>query len=76
MHEILRQYRVLQMSLIVFLSTITWLLIDWITQTPFNELQDWHLAPVTAALPALIAGLFGLANSVMKGNQKDELHKD
>ena len=76
MHETLRKYRVLQMSLIVFLSAVTWILIDWITAVPFNELQDWHLAPVTAALPALIAGLFGLANSVMKRNEKDELHQD
>jgi hypothetical protein len=72
LHTILRQYRVLQLGLILFLCYVTYELTEWMTQSPFSELSDWHVAPITATLPALVAGLFALANSVMKKNEIDD----
>ena len=76
LHLVIRQYRVVQISLTVFLSYITYEIVDWMTATSYIELQNWHLAPVTAALPALVAGLFKLVDSIIKRNEIDECDKD
>jgi hypothetical protein len=72
LYELIRKYRVWQ---IVCTSVLLWAMVKfilWITASPYIDLKDWHLAPITAALPALIAGTFGLVNTIMKRNEKDE----
>ena len=71
-HKMIRQYRLMQASIIAFLGIITWRLIEWIMATPYGDLSDWHLAPITAALPALVAGMFKLAELIMKKAELDD----
>lgn len=71
-HKVIRQYRVLQGAIIAFLGMITWNLIEWIIATPYGELSEWHLAPVTAVLPALVMGMFKLAELIMKKAELDD----
>ena len=71
-HILLRQYRVLQIALTGYLSYLAWVLVKWLTATPFSELSDWHVAPVTATVPALVLGLLKIVESVAKRNESDE----
>lgn len=71
-HQRVRDWRVIQISVTVFLCYILWALTDWMLAASFINLQTWHLAPITAAFPALIAGLFAIINTIMKRNEKEE----
>ena len=75
-HMWLRRYRVLQILIISHLTYTTWVFTEWMTATPYVDLKDWHLAPVTAAFPALVGGLLAIANSVVKRFEKDEHDQD
>ncbi len=76
LHILLRQYRVLPILLTIFLSYLAWVLVGWMIATPFASLSTWHIAPITAALPALIAGLFKLVETVNKRFEVDDHDKE
>lgn len=72
MHQYLRDWRVVQIGVTLFLCYILYNLTNWMVATQFSELQNWHLAPITTAFPALIGGLFAIVNTIMKRNEKEE----
>lgn len=74
LHVILRQYRVLQIILTVFLCVITWNIVEWIMVTPYKELSDWQVGVIATTLPALIGGLFAIVNTVAKKAERDDDH--
>lgn len=76
LYILLRQYRALQILLTLFLCYITYIIVEWLIESPFKDLSDWHVAPIATTLPALIAGLFAIVNSVMKRNEIDEHDKE
>jgi hypothetical protein len=71
-HQHIRDWRVVQISVTIFLCYVLYSLTTWMIATPFVSLQTWHLAPITTAVPALIAGLFAIVNTIMKRNEKEE----
>ena len=72
LHILLRQYRVLQIILTAFLMLLTWKFSIWIMMIPFGDLGAGQVAVIATAFPSLIAGLFGLVNSISKKNESDD----
>lgn len=74
LYAILRQYRVLQIILTIFLCLITWNMVEWVMVTPYKDLTDWQVGVIATTLPALIAGLFAVVNSTSKKAERDDEH--
>lgn len=71
-YQHIRDWRIAQIGVTVFLCYILFILTTWMIATPFVSLQTWHLAPITTAFPALIGGLFAIVNTIMKRNEKED----
>lgn len=71
-HQTLRQYRILTVLSTLFIMVVIMIFVDWMTETPYSKLSEWHLAPVTAALPALIGGLFAVIKTFSVKTERDE----
>jgi hypothetical protein len=71
-HQRLRDWRIVQIGVTVFLCYILYVLSTWMVSAPFSSLNTWHLAPITTAFPALIGGLFAIVNTIMKRNEKED----
>jgi len=44
------------------------------TANPYAELVEWQVAPITALVGSLVAGVVGALNSIIKKNEKDDEH--
>lgn len=75
-HQLLRQYRVLQVGIAIYLVYLTQELVAWMMHGDYADLKDWHLAPITATVPALVTGLFAIVNSMSRRAEKDEHDND
>lgn len=71
-HQHIRDWRVVQVGVVIFLCYILLILVQWMVAGPFAALQTWHLAPVTTTVPALVAGLFAIVKTLMQRNEKEE----
>lgn len=71
-HQHIRDWRVVQIGVTIYLCHILGVMVTWMVATPYGELKDWHLAPITASIPALIGGLFAIVNTIMKRNEKED----
>ena len=72
LHQQIRDWRIVQIGVTIFLCYILYILTAWMIATPFLSLQTWHLAPITASFPALIGGLFAIVNLIMKRNERED----
>jgi hypothetical protein len=64
-HILLDRFMVLEISVTICLMIALFRLIDWMIESPYEDLSDWHLAPITATLPALVAGMFKIIELII-----------
>ena len=75
-HQLLRQYRALQIFVTLYLICITERMLSWVMVGEYAALKEWQIAVIAAAIPSCIAGLFGLVNSMSRRAEKDEHDND
>jgi len=71
LHERLRKYRLLPMSIIVFLMYLTADMTNWY-KIHYAELREWSNAPIIAYLSTLVAGLLKTAQIALQKTEKDD----
>lgn len=76
LHIVLRQYRVLQIFLVLFLCYVTYVLLMWVTAGTFAALSPVQAGVIATTFPALITGLFAIVNNINKKNEVDDHDKD
>jgi uncharacterized membrane protein len=62
----LLKFRILQVTVTVYLCMVLWVFVKWMTATPYADLAEWQLATVVVSVPALITGLFATLKTAIK----------
>jgi len=73
LHNTIRKFRVIFISVIAFLMWLTLDVWEYIKLT-LPELSDWQGAVLATAFSTLIAGLFAVAKASSSKHEKDDDH--
>ena len=67
----LRKFRIAQILITSMLSWGFVKLLLWMTETPFNELGNAQVGVIAVVAPAIVAGLLGIVDKLIKRFEKD-----
>lgn len=71
LHTILRQYRILPISVTGYLMWFNWWIADFMMNN-IHDLSEWQLAPFSVIIPALVAGLFKTSQMALQKHEADD----